>query len=710
MKKGLKKARKEQQQIKIQEKLKNIAKKLAYQDEITEAKQKPETKQSGDLICTGIDVLLDLVRKKKKISLAEAATITKYPKGTIEDWANILEEEGLVTIEYKFTKTYLVFNEGRKQDDRKEVRKTVLKGALSKKDKTSKISVDETAVDDYQEDVINELQKERSVQSNEKEEIQAEEDGQENNGFIERLKLRKHQKAIINETEKMHGEIEKLRKEEESLRNSIAELEKKPVVSEDELKEEIKKVIELEQNDIKEAGKKPEELNEKLVSLRETINKQQAEIAELKKTNAVFSSEEKRLVNEMCKLQKKSSLAQSGKLKINSRPMFHLIASHVSHSGISAKYKKEIDEIQGQIANLNQAQRDIDESLKTMHHENLSLKEHEKKLHKEVTDFLKSEEEKLTSRVDSLNMKIELIEKKKMRFSKKPLLSVFQSGASGTSKKYREEMANLQKKLDSLSTVQKSLQAQILKLNKDTTSLKKTDTFLKNELSSLKRPAGVCAGITYNWQKYRQHKMKQAKAELALDRKEDLQEKADELKNKREELTEKKQELHSLAEIKTLKGVAQSELVKAKMLTSDGNYLIRKSAFRGVVQTLLGTKRKIIQNDQNKLSKSYQQLIAEANKDLEKHDKYTLKNNSKVFVRHEPFAANLIKMIEEEEKRKAKLSRSKIKTLRNKKQRVMEKLKKLELEKRAIVPEKFTNEKQSLNHVLDRINSLLDKK
>ena len=61
------------------------------------------------LISTGVDQLIRLVKEKGKIELGAAAKELRQPLRTIEDWTHVLEEEGLVAVEYKLTKIYLVW-------------------------------------------------------------------------------------------------------------------------------------------------------------------------------------------------------------------------------------------------------------------------------------------------------------------------------------------------------------------------------------------------------------------------------------------------------------------------------------------------------------------------------------------------------------------------------------------------------------------------
>ncbi|MFN7991865.1 MAG: hypothetical protein U0R44_06960 [Candidatus Micrarchaeia archaeon] len=61
------------------------------------------------LITTGVDALVRLAKEKQRIELEEASSILNIPQETIEDWARVLEEEGILKIEYRLTRIYLVW-------------------------------------------------------------------------------------------------------------------------------------------------------------------------------------------------------------------------------------------------------------------------------------------------------------------------------------------------------------------------------------------------------------------------------------------------------------------------------------------------------------------------------------------------------------------------------------------------------------------------
>jgi len=59
------------------------------------------------VISTGVDILIKIVKDQKEISVPAASKLLNVPESTVEAWASFLEEEGLLTISYKFTTAYL---------------------------------------------------------------------------------------------------------------------------------------------------------------------------------------------------------------------------------------------------------------------------------------------------------------------------------------------------------------------------------------------------------------------------------------------------------------------------------------------------------------------------------------------------------------------------------------------------------------------------
>jgi chromosome segregation ATPase len=57
---------------------------------------------------TGVDRLVDLINKEKNISIDDAAKKLGISKVVIQEWADFLEEEKIISVEYKFSKAFLV--------------------------------------------------------------------------------------------------------------------------------------------------------------------------------------------------------------------------------------------------------------------------------------------------------------------------------------------------------------------------------------------------------------------------------------------------------------------------------------------------------------------------------------------------------------------------------------------------------------------------
>jgi len=72
------------------------------------------------LITTGVDALVRLVKEKKRIRLIEASKQLGISEEAIEDWARVLEEEGILKIEYHLSKVYLVWIQPTVEEVKKE--------------------------------------------------------------------------------------------------------------------------------------------------------------------------------------------------------------------------------------------------------------------------------------------------------------------------------------------------------------------------------------------------------------------------------------------------------------------------------------------------------------------------------------------------------------------------------------------------------------
>ncbi|RME53751.1 hypothetical protein D6783_01010, partial [Candidatus Woesearchaeota archaeon] len=129
-------------------------------------------------IQTGVDKLVALVESKHSVELSDAARSLGVSKAVVQEWAEFLEEEGLISIEYSLSKVFLV--------QRK----------LSKKEVAQKAKEYETKKDLFVHKV------ETSIQSLEKE-----------TQWFEEVKKQYEEmkKDLGNELEEVHEEMKELR-------------------------------------------------------------------------------------------------------------------------------------------------------------------------------------------------------------------------------------------------------------------------------------------------------------------------------------------------------------------------------------------------------------------------------------------------------------------------------------------------------------------
>ena len=69
---------------------------------------------------TDVDRLFEFVKKNKKVSLVKVARMLNENRKVVEEWAKVLEESKLISIEYSFNpfaKAYLrIVEDGKKQE------------------------------------------------------------------------------------------------------------------------------------------------------------------------------------------------------------------------------------------------------------------------------------------------------------------------------------------------------------------------------------------------------------------------------------------------------------------------------------------------------------------------------------------------------------------------------------------------------------------
>ena len=62
----------------------------------------------GSVIETGVDKLVKIIKERGKIALSDAAKELGVSTTVIQEWVDFLEDEGIISVEYRMTKPFLV--------------------------------------------------------------------------------------------------------------------------------------------------------------------------------------------------------------------------------------------------------------------------------------------------------------------------------------------------------------------------------------------------------------------------------------------------------------------------------------------------------------------------------------------------------------------------------------------------------------------------
>ncbi len=190
------------------------------------------------ILQTDVDKLIKLVDEKGSISIKEAAKELNVSKLLIEDWANFLEEEGLIKREYKLTDEFLTARKVNKEEiNKKEKELSLRKDTLIKKaeDLLSKTNIREKEFSGLKEDFL-ELKKYlgknidkvhramEEIEEYNKLKRQSEKSLEKERREYE-LKMRSVER-VLNEEEKKYSDVlNKIKEKENSLKKESGEVE-----------------------------------------------------------------------------------------------------------------------------------------------------------------------------------------------------------------------------------------------------------------------------------------------------------------------------------------------------------------------------------------------------------------------------------------------------------------------------------------------------
>ena len=101
------------------------------------------------LISTGVDELIALVKDKGRVEINMASKLLHIPVHKIEEWAKVLEDAGILGIEYKMAHVFLVW----RQPSKEEVERDVKEWKEKKQETVEELSVIQRKVGEAQEEL-----------------------------------------------------------------------------------------------------------------------------------------------------------------------------------------------------------------------------------------------------------------------------------------------------------------------------------------------------------------------------------------------------------------------------------------------------------------------------------------------------------------------------------------------------------------------------
>ena len=327
----------------------------------------------GSLIETGVDKLVNIVKERGRIALADAARELGVSTTVIQEWVDFLEEEGIISVEYKLTKPFLV----ERKLTKKEVDEKAKEFSSKKEIFVRKAEVSLSFLEKQKEELRNvkgefdklknelgmqlstvredlkELEKDQQLKQEIKKEI--EEQKNEAKFKIEELTkqiLREQQKyyELIADINKEKDELTREKSETKSIEESEHLLNKKLI----ELKETIK-LIETKVANEDTSIKNSEMHIEKLSILIENIKKHVEEDKSLIEPLVKKSEEQEIKVRELQnKILKKISKKQKSMpdFKNTTKKMMDLFEKKMAVADLIDKINKDRDDLENSLIEL----------------------------------------------------------------------------------------------------------------------------------------------------------------------------------------------------------------------------------------------------------------------------------------------------------------------------------------------------------------------
>jgi len=206
----------------------------------------------GTSIKTGVDKLVELVSERKKVTVDDAAKKLGVGKNVVQEWAEFLEEEGLVTLEYSFSKVWITERKITKED----VLSSAKEVSSEKEALARKVDVAITALQDETsgfEDIRKEF---ANIQSHIKEEIN----------------VVKTQLTELERYDLLRKNLDKDVTEQRNMYDSFAKDAQEKLKLESQKYEELQSLIEKERKNLEQYGQKLDELKKLRSDYDRTLN------------------------------------------------------------------------------------------------------------------------------------------------------------------------------------------------------------------------------------------------------------------------------------------------------------------------------------------------------------------------------------------------------------------------------------------------------
>ncbi|MDD5086374.1 MAG: hypothetical protein PHV16_01350 [Candidatus Nanoarchaeia archaeon] len=236
--------------------------------------------EKSPLLQTGVDKLVSLIKEKKRISVPQAAKQLGVSHVLVEEWADFLEEDDIISIEYRLATPWLVDKKLKKEELKKRIKEFQGKKEVLIRKSESLLGFlnnqgdDITKIREEFKNLKNQIQNEASGVKVELEELQKFEGLRENI----RKQIKEQEDNFKERIEQMNDQVNRAQKKYSELLNQIGKetkaikLEKIKAESIKEIEEELKQKINKIEETVSEVKKKVEDQGIYVEDMEDHIN------------------------------------------------------------------------------------------------------------------------------------------------------------------------------------------------------------------------------------------------------------------------------------------------------------------------------------------------------------------------------------------------------------------------------------------------------